>query len=153
MRVDLFRRALVVAAFALTGTMSGGAALASETIEVTIDFAKVLQLAEPARTIFIGNPGIADASMGDEKTLVLTGKTAGTTNLIVLGKGGEEIVNAVVRVASDVRQLTTVFYGASRQTFPCAPVCEAVVSVGDNADTFTTATTQIAGRREFSTGQ
>ena len=150
MRVDLFRRALVVAAVALVGK---GAALASETIDVTIDFAKVLQLNEPARTIFIGNPGIADASMGDEKTLVLTGKTAGATNLIVLGKSGEEIINAEIRVASDVRQLTTIFYGTSRQTFSCAPVCEAVVSVGDAEATFTRAATQIAGREEFSNGQ
>ena len=153
MRFDLgrFGRGLIVAAMAFGA--SGGAALASDPIDVTIDFAKVMKLAQRADTIFIGNPGIADATMGDEQTLVLTGKTAGTTNLIVLDAKGVEIVNSVIRVSSDVRQLTTVFYGARRQTFSCFPVCEAVISVGDNPDTFNVATTQIQGRKDFSSGQ
>ena len=43
-------------------------------------------------------------------------------------------MNSIVRVSSDIRQLTTVFYGAQRQTFSCAPVCEQVISVGDDND-------------------
>lgn len=147
MRFDLgqFGRGLIVATFAFTG-----AAGASEPIDVTIDFAKVMKLAQPAHTIVVGNPGIFDATVGDEKTLVLTGKTAGATNLIVLDENGAEILNSVVRVSSDVRQLTTIFYGKNRQSFSCAPVCEAVVSVGDSKVTFETATTQIQGRKDFS---
>jgi hypothetical protein len=105
MRFDLGRsgRGLIVAAIAFGA--SGGAALASDPIDVTIDFAKVMKLSQRADTIFIGNPGIADATMGDEQTLVLTGKTAGTTNLIVLDSSGVEILNSVIRVSSDIRQL------------------------------------------------
>jgi hypothetical protein len=72
----------------------------AQGIDVTIDFAKILTLDRPAETIVVGNPGIADASVEDEKTIVLTGKTAGATNLIVLDGEGKEIVNAVVRVSS-----------------------------------------------------
>ena len=133
--------------------MTGGTALASESVDVTIDFAKVMKLTQPAHTIVVGNPGIADATIGDDQTLVLTGKTAGTTNLIVLNEKGDEILNSMVRVSSDIRQLTTVFYGAHRQTFSCAPVCELVISVGDDPQTFTNATTQIQGRKDFSQGQ
>ena len=152
MRFELGRlgRALVVA---LIATGSAAAATASDPIDVTIDFAKVVKLSNPAHTIVVGNPGIADASLGDEQTLVLTGKTAGTTNLIVLDEKGTEILNSMVRVSSDIRQLTTVFYGAQRQTFSCAPVCELVISVGDDPQTFTNATTQIQGRKDFSLGQ
>jgi Flp pilus assembly secretin CpaC len=153
MRFDLgrFGRGLIVAAIASGAT--GGAALASEPIDVTIDFAKVMRIDKPAHTIVIGNPGIADATVGDEQTLVLTGKTAGTTNLIVLDASGAEILNSTVRVSSDIRQLTTVFYGAQRQTFSCAPVCELVISVGDDPTTFSNATSQIQGRKEFSVPQ
>lgn len=155
MRFDLgrFGRGLIVAAIACGGVALSGAALASDPIDVTIDFAKVMRLTQPAHTIVVGNPGIADASVGDEQTLVLTGKTAGTTNLIVLDAKGVEIMNAEVRVSSDIHQLTTVFYGAQRQTFSCAPVCEAVVSVGDDPSTFTNATTQIQTRKDFSAAQ
>jgi len=144
-------RGLMVAAFACVGAASAVAA-EDGVIDVTIDFAKIMRLDEAAATIFIGNPGIADAAVGDELTLVLTGKTAGTTNLIVLDENGDEILNSVLRVSSDVRQLTTVFYGAKRQSFSCAPVCEQVISVGDEKDTFDTATAQIQTRSTFATG-
>jgi Flp pilus assembly secretin CpaC len=151
MRIDLgpFGRGLVVAAIAWAASTAAAAA-AGEPVDVTIDFAKVMKLDKPAHTIIIGNPGIADASIDDETTLILTGKTAGTTNLIVLDEGGEEMMNTVVRVSSDIRQLTTVFYGPNRQTFSCAPVCEQVVSVGDEKTRFDAATQQIQTRQELS---
>jgi Flp pilus assembly secretin CpaC len=152
MRVHLRRGGLIVATLAALCT-AGPALAAGETIDVTIDFAKVMKLTAPAHTIIIGNPGIADATVDDEQTLVLTGKTAGTTNLIVLDESGGEVMNAVIRVSSDIRQLTTVFYGASRQTFSCAPVCEQVISVGDNKDKFEAATSQINTRKDFAAGK
>jgi Flp pilus assembly secretin CpaC len=147
------RRLLVVAALCAIGAAFASPSSAQEAIDVTIDFAKMIKVDRPAHTVIVGNPSIADASVSDEETLVLTGKTAGTTNLIVLDDGGEEIMNALVRVSSDTRQLTTVFYGAQRQTFSCAPVCEQVISVGDDPTKFENATTQIQTRQQFLTGQ
>lgn len=150
----LFGRNLIVAAIASVGlAMSGAAASANDPIDVTIDFASVLKLDRPADTIIIGNPGIADANVSDEQTLVLTGKTAGTTNLIAIDHDGKEILNTTIRVSSDIRQLTTVFYGVHRQTFSCAPTCEHVISVGDDPTKFDNAKDQILTRQQFSTGQ
>jgi Flp pilus assembly secretin CpaC len=147
------RRFALAAAMAAAFILPGGIAAANETIDLTIDFAKVLKIDRPAETIIIGNPGIADTTIGDDETLVLTGKAAGTTNLIVFDKDGVEILNTTMRVSSDIRQLTTVFYGKSRQTFSCSPVCEQVISVGDNDDRFQNTVTQIQGRQAFSQGQ
>lgn len=152
MRIHVGRRRLALAIVATIG-LAGSATAANEPIDVTIDFAKIVKLPGPAHTIIVGNPGIADASVDDEQTLVLTGKTAGTTNLIVLDAEGSEVVNSVVRVSSDIRQLTTIFYGVTRQTFSCAPVCEQVISVGDDRERFETATSQIQVRRDFSSGK
>jgi Flp pilus assembly secretin CpaC len=155
MRFDLgrFGRGLIVAAIAVGCAATGALAATSEPIDVTIDFAKVMKLGKPAHTIVVGNPGIFDASVGDEQTLVLTGKSAGMTNLIVLDDSGAEILNSVVRVSTNVRELTTVFYGSHRQSFSCAPVCEAVVSVGDDVSSFQNATSQIQTRKDFSAAQ
>jgi Flp pilus assembly secretin CpaC len=152
MRCDLgpLGRRLVVAVIAWAGSAAMAAAETSGPIDVTIDFAKVLKLDAPAHTVIIGNPGIADANVGDEKTLILTGKTAGTTNLIVLDPSGNEIVNTVLRVSSDIHELTTVFYGPNRQTFSCAPVCEQVISVGDQKELFDNTSTQIQMRQDLS---
>lgn len=122
----------------------------ADTIELTIDFAKIVSVDQPVATIVIGNSGIADASMGDDKTIVLTGKAAGTTNLIVLDPDGSEIAHARVRVASDTRHLTTVFRGKERQTLSCAPTCEQVIAVGDAGEAFTSASSQIQARQTFS---
>lgn len=149
-----YGRGLVQAALvSIAVVAASGAACAQDLIDVTIDFAKVMKLDRPATTIVIGNPGIADASVEDEATIVLTGRAAGVTNLIVLDEKGDEIANALVRVSSDVRQLTTVFYGSERQTFSCSPVCEQVISVGDAQPAFEQATTQIQTRTQFATGQ
>jgi hypothetical protein len=59
-------------------------------------------------------------------------------------------MHSTLRVSSNVQQLTTVFLGANRQTYSCAPVCEQVVSVGDESKGFEKATTQIQAREELS---
>ena len=145
------RAHVAASVFSMAAALAGAhAAAAAETIDLTIDFAKILKLDRPAGTIVIGNPGIADATVGDNDSLVLTGRAAGTTNMIILDENGEEMTNAIVRVSSDVRQLTTVFYGSKRQTFSCSPHCEQVISVGDETEKFESARAQIQGRQEFS---
>jgi Flp pilus assembly secretin CpaC len=125
-------------------------AFSEETVDLVIDFAKILKLNEPVSTLIIGNPGIADATIQDDQTIVLTGKAAGMTNLIAMNDDGKELANVLVRVASNVRRLTTVFYGSKRQTLSCAPTCEQVISVGDDNEKFETAKTQIESRQQFS---
>jgi Flp pilus assembly secretin CpaC len=147
------KRRFGAAVFGLALAAAGVPASAEDIIDVTIDFAEVVKLDRPAETIIIGNPGIADAAVEDESTLVVTGKAAGTTNLIVLDQAGEEIENVVLLVSSNTRQLTTIFYGSQRQTFSCAPTCEQVILVGDAPEAFKTATEQIQGRQQFATGQ
>lgn len=125
-------------------------AFSEETVDLVIDFAKILKLDEPISTLIIGNPGIADAAIQDGQTIILTGKAAGMTNLIAINENGDEIANLLLRVASNVRRLTTVFYGTKRQTLSCAPTCEQVISVGDDKDKFETARSQIESRQKFS---
>ena len=143
----------VVAAAALILALPGLSVAAEDSIDLTIDFAKVVKLSRPAATLVIGNPGIADAAVEDNDTLVLTGKAAGVTNLIVLDDQGDEVEHLQVRVSSDIKQLTTVFKAGERQTFSCSPVCEQVISVGDAQAAFDAATKQIQGRSQFSSGQ
>lgn len=148
--LGLFGRGFAIAAIACAGAVTSASAAMTDVIDVTIDFAKVVRLDRPAATIVIGNPGIADANVDNEQTLILTGKTAGTTNIIVLDTEGTELVNSTLRVSSDIHELTTVFFGADRQTFSCAPVCEQVISVGDEKQRFENATSQIQSRQELS---
>ena len=88
-RLALF---LLVAA-ALAGSVPAGPALAADApISVTIDRAKVMRISRPADVVIIGNPAIADATIQDSQTLIITGRSYGTTNLIVLDSTGKALV-------------------------------------------------------------
>lgn len=118
-------------------------------LRLTIDFAQVVMIDRPIGTIVIGNPGIADASLTDPQTMVLVGKSAGSTNVIVLGRQRERIATFAVDVVADRRHLLTVRQGLSRETYSCIHRCEPVLSVGDDAERFSTTKNQLEDRHEF----
>ena len=89
----------------------------------------------------------------DLRCSLLPGQYFVTVGVSRLDDDGKEIENAVLRVSSNVRHLTTIFYGRQRQTFSCAPTCEQVILVGDDPVVFKNATEQIQGRQAFAGGQ
>jgi Flp pilus assembly secretin CpaC len=96
------------------------------SINVVLDFAKVLSFGEPARTIIIGNPAVVDGTLNDESTLVLTGKAVGVTNMIVLGEAGREILNLRVQVLPNSSQVTTIYNGLTQHVYSCVDTCRPI---------------------------
>ena len=101
-------------------------------IDVKVDRAKVMRVSRPADMIIIGNPSIADATIKDSQTLIITGKQYGTTNLIVLDANGEPIADELLTVSSASETNVVVYKGAKRQTLSCSPDCEPVFRMGDD---------------------
>lgn len=99
-------------------------ALADTGIGVTMNEAKIVKLARPADTIIVGNPAIADASVQDSRTLVLTGKGFGTTNLVVLDTSGSPIIDEQVTVSRFDANSVRIYRRAEMQTLSCTPYCE-----------------------------
>ena len=57
-----------------------------------MDYARLVRLPEGAQTLVIGNPLVADVNMvKGNQLLVITGKSFGTTNLIVLDRAGQQV--------------------------------------------------------------
>lgn len=123
----------VLAAIALTPTASQAveAAAASAPISVKVNMARVLRINAPASTVIVGNPAVADVTIQDPMTLVLTGKSYGQTNLIVLNASGNPIADTLVEVVQDQANLVTVFNAGSRYTYACADRCAPTVMLGD----------------------
>jgi len=112
-------------ALAAMGTaLFSNAALADAGIGVTMNEAKIVKLARPADTIIIGNPAIADASVQDSKTIVLTGKGFGTTNLVILDTSGSPIIDEQVVVSRHDANSVRIYRRAEVQTLSCTPYCE-----------------------------
>jgi Flp pilus assembly secretin CpaC len=99
-------------------------AWAGTDIDVSMNQAKILKLTEPADTIVVGNPNIADASVQDDRTIVLTGKGFGVTNLVVMDKSGSPIIDAQVIVSRHEADSVRVYRRAQVQTLSCTPYCE-----------------------------
>src|SRR5690606_35998770 len=91
-----------LAAFALAllgaATLAGTPARADTGISVVMNQAKIVRLSRPADTIVVGNPAIADASVQDASTIVLTGRGFGVTNVVVLDAGGTPFMDEQVTV-------------------------------------------------------
>lgn len=153
-RVARLARGAIVCCGLLTGIVfASNIARASGVVALTVDQATVLRLAAPAGTIILGNPLIADASVQDSETLVLTGRSFGVTNIIVLGAGGEEILNAQLAVggaAAAGSHVVTLHRAASRTSLSCTPECEQAPMVGDDADIFDRLASQITTRTGLS---
>jgi len=101
-------------------------------INVNVNMARILRISAPAATVIVGNPGIADVTIQDPQTLILTGKSYGQTNLIVLDSRGEPVADTLIEVVQMSAGVLTVYQGQSRTSLSCAPVCQPVVMMGDD---------------------
>lgn len=97
----------------------------ADTIHVVMNQAKIVKLAKPADTIVVGNPEIADATVQDARTVVLTGKGFGTTNLVVFDADGNVVMDSQLAVSRSTENSVRVYRPGQVQTLSCSPFCEA----------------------------
>ncbi len=131
-------RPMLAAAFAVCLLLASGlvsapvAANDGAPINVNVNMARILRINASAATVIIGNPGIADVTIQDPQTLILTGKSFGQTNLIVLDSAGNPIADTLIEVVQMQAGVVTVYQGQARTSLACAPVCQSVVMMGDD---------------------
>lgn len=92
---------------------------------------KPLRLKSKAGSVVIGNPNIADVAVHNDKLIFVSGKTFGTTNLMIFDSNGNTIYSSDIVVTTNTANLVTINRGGENFTFDCAPNCRAGLSVGD----------------------
>ena len=131
-------RPMLAAAFALSlslfSSLAPAPAMAIDgaPINVNVNMARILRINAAAATVIVGNPGIADVTIQDPQTLILTGKSYGQTNLIVLDSAGNPIADTMIEVVQMQAGVVTVYQGQARTSLACAPICQSVVMMGDD---------------------
>jgi Flp pilus assembly secretin CpaC len=118
------------------GALQSALAESSALVDVTIDEARLIRLNADAAQIIVGNPIIADVTAQSARLLVVTGKSYGATNLIVLDAKGQEILNVRLGVRENAMRVVTVYKGTMRQSLRCAPDCQRTLSIGDDKAQF-----------------
>ena len=86
--------------------------------------AKVLKLDQPVSKVIIGNADVADATVADPRTIVLTGKAFGTTNLVLLDADGNALLDERILVSIDEGNTVRMYRQTDRTVLSCTPTCE-----------------------------
>lgn len=130
---------------------AGHAAMAANNnVQVLVDQATLVRLDRPAAEIVVGNPSIADVSVQSSKLLVITGKSFGETNLIVMDVDGKVVANRQLIVQEPRTGFVTMYRGVARQTLHCAPYCTPPLVIGDTPDIFGAVANQITTKQSIS---
>jgi Flp pilus assembly secretin CpaC len=121
-------RSLLVALVCLGGIVSGGVSGAvaadEQLMRVFMNHARVLKLDRPVAKVIVGNSEVADATVADPKTIVLTGRAFGTTNLVLLDAEGNAIADERILVSIDEGNTVRVYRQTERSVLSCTPNCE-----------------------------
>ncbi len=95
-----------------------------DMLRVYMDHARVLKLDRPVSKVIVGNSQVADATVADPKTIVLTGRAFGTTNIVLLDADGNAILDDRILVSIDEGNTVRVFRQTERSVLSCTPNCE-----------------------------
>jgi hypothetical protein len=104
---------------------------AADDVVMPANHAEVVRLPGEASTVVVGNPSIADALVHDGRTLVITARLPGRTNIIALDRVGRVLMSRQLVVTTGNDNQIALFRGAERYTLNCGDVCEDVPMVGD----------------------
>ncbi|MGK6314567.1 pilus assembly protein N-terminal domain-containing protein [Neorhizobium sp. DT-125] len=132
-------RTVMVRLVALCGLVLAGtgqaAAQEQETdlLRVFMNHARVLKLDRPVSKVIVGNSNVADATVADSTTIVLTGRSFGTTNLVLLDAEGNAIADERILVSIDEGNTVRVFRQTDRSILSCTPNCEQHAEFQNNA--------------------
>lgn len=135
---------LIVAAAAVTAALATTAS--ARDIRVALDQAFPIRLAEAAEGVAIGNPAIAGVSVQNDRFLFVTGRSYGSTNLVVVGAGGRVLYSGRVQVIADETDVVVVTRAGETARLECTPVCRPRPDIGDSAASVSTLQGQISGR-------
>ena len=87
-----------------------------EPVTVHLDQAKLLKLPERTATLVVGNPLIADAVVQPGGIVVITAKSYGMTNLVVLDRTGTTLSEYPIQVVGPSDAVVVVYRGIERET-------------------------------------
>lgn len=144
------RRFLSLAAALLA--LSAAAPALAQGMPIRIDQAARVVLSGTARDVIIGNPAVADVTVLDGRTLVVTGKGYGITNLMVVDGRGRTILDRQIIVSASDDGRITMYRGPDLYNYACAPRCERTPMPGEKDTTYQQAAPPFTASVQRATG-
>jgi len=130
MRITALLTGAVFLAFA-----SGTPAEARSSYRVDLNKTEIVRLPVDAASVVIGNPNIADVTVQSVRTIFVVGRGFGETNLIILDRNGDTVMDADIQVVnSRPDHSVRIHRGQMRQTYSCIPYCQPSPVLGDDPE-------------------
>lgn len=139
------------AALALSLTVLAPAA-AADPFKVKVDQTVTLKLASAANSVVVGNATVADVSVHDARTLLVTGKAFGSTNITVLDRAGNKIYENQLVVGGEDDTGLTIVRGSDTYSYSCVDKCRGTPMVGDEPRHFQEVMNTIAAKQQTAKG-
>ncbi len=112
-------------ALALAGAARSAGA---EPLEIPVDQGELIHLEAPANQVAVSEPGIADVKVLGSRAVLVMAHALGRTDLVVLDRQGDELVNRTVEVVLEADMPTVNVIRGGRQGLSdtvlwCTPRC------------------------------
>ncbi len=124
--------ALLISATVLAATAVSAPPARAADLVVKYDQSQLLRLPRPIAEIIVGNPSIAGITVQSKDMLVITGKSFGITNIIVLDADKNIIQDQRIVVQRDQAKIVNVHRGDKRMSYNCSTQCNPTITVGDD---------------------
>ncbi len=143
------KRLAKACAIVMSAAFFAGTAMADQfTVEASKT--KPLRLKHKAAAIVVGNPNFADVAVHNENLIFITGKTYGTTNLLIFDDAGRQIYSGDIVVTANTTSFVTINRAGQNVTMDCAGNCRSILSIGDNHENFMAMVQQNEALKELS---
>lgn len=96
-------------------------AQAAPPLSLELNHSARLHLSGPAGSVVVGSPTLVDVSVVDSRTVFVSGKAPGSTDVTVIDPLGRTVYSGEVVVGAG--RSVSVFRGAARSSLACSPTC------------------------------
>jgi len=134
------------AAIAAMFVLAAATVASAQDINISLDEAFPVRLMTPAEGVAVGNPSIAGVSVQNDHLIFVTGRSYGSTNLVIVGGGGRVLYSGRVTVSPDETGVVMVTRGVETARLECTPQCRPRPDIGESQTAFSQANEQINGR-------
>ncbi|RYG31020.1 MAG: hypothetical protein EON93_13710 [Burkholderiales bacterium] len=127
-------------------------AAGADPFKVRVDETVPLKLNQAANSVVIGNATVADVSVHDARTLLVTGKAFGQTNITVLDRAGNTIFTSQLVVGGEDDAGLTIVRSGATYSYSCVDKCRSTPMVGDAPNHFADVMTTVTGKQATAKG-
>jgi hypothetical protein len=127
-------RAAITASLFSIMALASPASAGEPIYRIDINKTQIVRLPAQAGSIVIGNADIADVTIHSPTTIFVVGRGFGETNLVIMDRDGQTMMDANVQVTSVTpTNGVRLFNAKSRETYTCSPYCQPSPVLGDEA--------------------